>query len=553
MSEYGNKNYADSLLDAPDVGSASKTAVPDRLVQWERSISVCADRVAEGLRQKVSVVLLVLSAFYFFVTFLCASRKLFWFDELFTLYLSRLPDLPSLWSALKLGVDLNPPLLYLFTRFSDSLFGEGHVATRLPEILGFWVFCLCLFRFVSSRISALAGLISMLFPLVTTAYFYAFEARSYGIVLGFGGVGLLCWQAAIRSRRRVGWLTGFSLALLCATVTHTYAILLLAPFVFSEMVGWLFLKRFDWVVCVAIAFSLSGVLVSIPLWRAAKANIPSSAFPASAAMLASSYQSLLAPAVSVFSAVLILICVAKLIAPSAPRLMNRAGSFELREVAVVIGFLAMPLFSFLVAKLTGAPFLYRYSISAVIGFACLLGVVSAKRSTVGLGVLVVLIVLFGKNFLKYMQSVAFPEPTTGVALRTVEEEFAHKYAAMAALPNKSVPIALLDDLEFLPIIHYAPANIAPRLVYILRPDSDINGQGYIRLQQCCGGRGHVAKLAEFLAIHDAYIVYCNPRSLSRLKEFIGAGGDLRVESASDDSFLVSVTFKGRREGRASDH
>jgi hypothetical protein len=64
---------------------------------------------------------------YFLLTCYRASRKLFWFDELFTLYISRLPDMATLWSALKQGVDHNPPLFYAVTRFSGSLFGEGQL------------------------------------------------------------------------------------------------------------------------------------------------------------------------------------------------------------------------------------------------------------------------------------------------------------------------------------------------------------------------------------------------------------------------------------------
>ena len=136
------------------------------------------------------------SILYLLATCYRASRKLFWFDELFTVYISRLPDLASVWNALKEGADFNPPLFYALTKFFESLDGEGPIATRLPAILGFWIFCLCLFRFVSIRTSVLAGLISMLFPLVTTAYFYAYEARAHGVVLGFCGIALICWQAA---------------------------------------------------------------------------------------------------------------------------------------------------------------------------------------------------------------------------------------------------------------------------------------------------------------------------------------------------------------------
>src|SRR5580704_9894593 len=174
-------------------------AAPSNLpAGWDREISASAERMAERLRRGKYFVLFSFSALYFVVTCFCASQKLFWIDELYTLYLSRLPDMTSLWAALKQGVDFNPPLFYILTRLSESLFVEVLIAIRLPEIIGFWVFCLCLFRFVSTRTSVLAGAIAMLFPMVTTAWFYAYEARPHGIVLGFAGIALVCWQSAIR-------------------------------------------------------------------------------------------------------------------------------------------------------------------------------------------------------------------------------------------------------------------------------------------------------------------------------------------------------------------
>src|ERR1035437_2017591 len=208
-----------------DGGGPVEVVPSDRIARWGRDILASADRIADGLRRRKYVVLFLFSALYLLATCFRASRKLFWFDELFTLRVSRLPDMASVWNALKQGADLNPLLFYGFTRFSESLFGEGHIATRLPEILGCLVFCLCLFRFVSSRTSVLAGLVSMLFPLDTTAYFYAYEARPHGILLGCSGLALVCWQAAIRSRRRkYWWAMGLFAALLCAILNHTYAI-----------------------------------------------------------------------------------------------------------------------------------------------------------------------------------------------------------------------------------------------------------------------------------------------------------------------------------------
>jgi hypothetical protein len=125
--------------------------------KWEGLAGSAADRLAGTLIRFKYLILAILSIAYFLDTCYLASRKLFWFDEIFTIYLTRLPDLSSLWNALKTGVDFNPPMLYLLTRLAHKFSGEGQISTRLPEIIGFWIFCLCLYRFVSVRSSHWEG------------------------------------------------------------------------------------------------------------------------------------------------------------------------------------------------------------------------------------------------------------------------------------------------------------------------------------------------------------------------------------------------------------
>lgn len=74
------------------------------------------------------------------------------------------------------------------TRGVVAVLCHGSLALRLPEMLGVWALCLCLYRFVARRLSSLAGVAAMLFPLVTIAGFYGTEARPYGLILGLAGL-----------------------------------------------------------------------------------------------------------------------------------------------------------------------------------------------------------------------------------------------------------------------------------------------------------------------------------------------------------------------------
>lgn len=165
-----------------------------------------------------------------------ASAKHFWYDELLTLYFARLPDLHSLCGALQTGLDSNPPGFDLLNRAVRAAFREGLIAMRLPEILGFWVMCLCLFKFVSRRVGLLPGVIAMTLPVLSGAYYYAYEARPLILVAACAAVALLCWDNSVGFWYNRRWLVGFSVVLFTALMLHCYAILLVIPFAVTELV-----------------------------------------------------------------------------------------------------------------------------------------------------------------------------------------------------------------------------------------------------------------------------------------------------------------------------
>src|SRR5262245_6652550 len=170
----------------------------DRLLS---RMSATGEVIADACEAHRFWLLSAASALYLIVVGLSAAQKQLENDELFTLYISRLPSMGEVWSALLTGAEQLPPFFYVLTRASLSLFGESQLTLRLPAVVGVWVMGLCLYRFVSKRSTALYGLIAMLFALTTNACYYAFEARPYGLILGFSGIALLCWQSFLEERR----------------------------------------------------------------------------------------------------------------------------------------------------------------------------------------------------------------------------------------------------------------------------------------------------------------------------------------------------------------
>ena len=152
----------------------------------------------------------------------------------------------------------------------------NNLSVRLPEILGFWVMLAALYVFVARRSSSLSGLCAAAFPLVTNAYSFAFEARPYGLLLGFGALALVSWQSVTLNRRRPVALVCLAASVAAAVSTQYYGVLVLLPLALGEGVLSLTRRRLDLPVWAALAFSIVPLALHFPLMRAGAAY--SSAF-----------------------------------------------------------------------------------------------------------------------------------------------------------------------------------------------------------------------------------------------------------------------------------
>lgn len=114
---------------------------------------------------------------YALLTWTLSRRKLMWNDELYTYYIARLPSMHDVWNALMARGEQTPPLFFAITRLSFRLFGVNQFSIRLPEILAFLAMMVCLYVFARRRMSSMSALCTAAFPLVTTAFPYAYEAR----------------------------------------------------------------------------------------------------------------------------------------------------------------------------------------------------------------------------------------------------------------------------------------------------------------------------------------------------------------------------------------
>ena len=180
-------------------------------------------REREGQHRRRSVlemlIVLAFSVEFLGVTSWLASRKPFWTDELHVVNLATAPGLDRLFAELLVRPDAMPPLVYYMTYFIGHAWSINHLTARLPAIFGFWLLCITVFEFLRRRVTTPLAAVGMLLPTtVTFAYGYALEARGYGLMMGFSGLAMWCWDRA-GDRRPLAYI-GLGCSLAAAVASH---------------------------------------------------------------------------------------------------------------------------------------------------------------------------------------------------------------------------------------------------------------------------------------------------------------------------------------------
>lgn len=411
------------------------------------------------------LLLLLFSILYFVGFCLIASKAVVTNDELFTLYIGRLPHFHNVWEALATGAEQTPPLFYAVTHADLALFGTATLALRLPELLGYWLMCVCLFLFVSRRSSVFYGLIAMLFSLMTTAFVFVTDARAYALVLGFSALAFLCWQGAAEDRHRNLALAGVVLSLAAAISFHYYAVLSLFPLGFGEMVRSIRRKRIDVGIWVALVLSLFPLLLFLPLIRAAQKFAPHFWAKPHWSSMFYFYQHFLLPSAAL-PLLMILLAVACYAAfrssPAGTDVSRRRSKRPPHEIAAAIGFLLVPVVGVILAKTVVGAFAPRYALPAVIGLSILVAwgldsaLDSGRTAAFGLGLLLCAF-LVAKQAESYYRAVE------------ARADLSSTYAFLEAHATGDAPIVISDPDSFTELTYKPPHEIAQRLLYLADP------------------------------------------------------------------------------------
>ncbi len=194
-----------------------------------------------------------------------AALKLLWVDELITFYIARQPGLAGIWRALATGADPNPPLMHVLVKASTAIFGGNSVGMRVPSMAAVLLAVAALWWMLSRWIGTTYVCVGVLAFMATRGFDYAYDARSYGLLMGFGMASLACWMYANQSGggKRSAALGGMAFMLAAGVSSNYYGVLAFFPIAVGEVVT----RRRRPGVWVGMAVASLPLLAYLPLIR----------------------------------------------------------------------------------------------------------------------------------------------------------------------------------------------------------------------------------------------------------------------------------------------
>jgi 4-amino-4-deoxy-L-arabinose transferase-like glycosyltransferase len=397
------------------------------------------------------IVLALLLVVYFVLACRSAWYKVFYLDELFTVYTSRAASSAELWNNIRDIPEPNPPVSYLLVNWSTALLGENHLSVRLPSILAFAVLVVCVYWFAARHCGVACAWFSIFFLLANNVTAYAYEARPYALVLAFGALGMVCWQHATERRNTLA-LVALAASLALALSSHYYAVLLFVPLAAGEMAHSLVRRKIDWSVWAAGALPLMVLVAYLPLVREVKKLAGEFWARAQWTDIELTYGTFLASlATPLVGTLAVLALFPKRSTADDEKSPLPAPGYALHDVVLLVGFLAIPIVAVVLGKYVTGAYTKRYSMPTVIGLSLLFGYCvsrSVGRRAVPIGLILALFggwALVGSEF-RHRRLLA--------TARELAE--AHQFLTRHARSSEEVVIG--DTFLFTQIVYYWPES-----------------------------------------------------------------------------------------------
>lgn len=471
--------------------------VGDRLAEW-----------ATRLDRHQAWIASILAGVYAVLVIPWVHRHL-WFDELHTFYIAQAPSFQRFVDEIRL-LDLNPPLSYLLVRASMKILGVGELGARLPSIVGYFVASMSMFVFIARRVGPLWAAAGVGIWWYSPNFFYASEARPYGILLGSLGLLLVSWDYAAepqngRASRR--WaLAGVAVGATGMLLSHVYAPLWVMPFWAAELVRWWKQRRSDWALWAALVLPMAACLTYIPLVQ----NVEQAVFPPS--LQGAPIKAVLFYLQLIFQVFLPLAPATVLAFAIAlwrrDRFEATAGAqdkteFQGHEVVLLALSLVPPVVLNYMAMVRHMAFYPRHALPTfMMGYLLSLLIIAYESRTNRLSGLVAALVIFG--FTLY--------PTMRDLLRRPEGP-----AAVSQIPyyqiHPELPFVTNSGLTFLEMDRYENPDLVARLYYLVDRDSAIRydksnlTEGLAVMRRYFPIRANVSSYADFVAKHKHFLVW----------------------------------------------
>jgi hypothetical protein len=496
---------------------------------------------SERLTSSSIVWILLFTVIYLIPTILLAKHKLFWDDEFFTFYLSRIPTWHELITALKTGADQHPPSFYYLTHMSMLAFGASAFTMRLPEIVGFWLLCVCLFAIVRPKATLLWAVFAMLFPLTTKVYYYASEARGYGLVLGFSALAVLSWFRVTEYQKRSFFLPLLGLSLAAAVGSHYYAITVFLCLMAGEIVRTWIRRAADIPVLAALAFTFVPLVAFASTIRSARGYsshfwaVPHwpEAFIFYKTQLGSGLIGILG-----MVAVLFFWQGRSAASTENPELATRKV-FPVWQAAALTCLCLIPSLVMIAAKFITHAFVDRYAIATLVGMTVLItyvlsSVVLQRRLVIGALV---------ASLMMYAYQVRTLWAGFDESLLVLDGA----YGALTSSGER--PVAVMNYTIYHQLSFYAPRELASRVVYISDPHASVQ-----YLEQDTMDRGlldlrpwfplWVETPKSFLKENPSFLAYGMSDSWSWLLFKLPDWGETKLVRRTGNLLLFSVDTNG---------
>jgi hypothetical protein len=435
-----------------------------------------------------------------------ARAKPFWHDEIVTLLIADLPA-EQQWSSVRLGLDLAPPLGFLATAGAHAVAGRGPIASRAPAILGVWLASLAVFVFVARRSSVAAAGAAVCLLFFSSAYRYAYEARGYGLAIGFVAVAWLAWSEAAAGRRRGLWLPVLSAALAASVWTQYYAVLAFIPVLAGEVWRQLRGRRLDREMCKAIVLAAVALIPIVPVVVIGMRQSGTFWAHDLDTSLVSTYVFLLSgwadpPLPWLGLAIVVLAVVGVAIRRSS---IAGRGSSGGHEVVASVAMVILPALAYAAGNATGRNFVPRYALFAVAPITAITTVLAWRllpKRLVAIDYLAfaVLAVMFIQN------------TSTGWATRGVVADPLHERPLLRGHLAAGDEVVISGRLPFLQFWYYSPPAVRSQLRYLVDTDLALKYTGSDTVER--GNQAlaratalNVSPMTPFLDTHPQFLLY----------------------------------------------